>query len=173
MCFSQINIFQNTNLYISGLPKHFTNEDICAVFGQLGKIISIRILTCKETGLSRGVCFVRFDTKFEAENAVRRFHGQTLSHGDMLTVKVCYATWQFIILSTNRNLAFYSFIDKILSTNLLSTFTGLLLIENSNYFKCFLRPHQTAPGFSFEVRITTYRGIDAWPEKQNGLCTSN
>jgi RNA recognition motif-containing protein len=82
------DIIKNTNLYASGLPKSFVNDDIKKFFGQAGKIISVRILTCKETGMSRGVCFVRYDTKPEAENAVRLFNGKVMPiSGTTLTVK--------------------------------------------------------------------------------------
>lgn len=66
-------LIKNTNLYVSGLPKYFTRDDVEFYFAKFGKIISVRQLTCKDTGMSRGVSFVRFDTRFEADNAVR--HG--------------------------------------------------------------------------------------------------
>ena len=76
---------------MSGLPKSFVNDDIKKFFGQAGKIISVRILTCKETGMSRGVCFVRYDTKPEAENAVRLFNEKIMPvSGTTLIVKVSF-----------------------------------------------------------------------------------
>jgi len=87
------DIIKNTNLYVSGLPKSFVNDDIKKFFGQAGKIISVRILTCKETGMSRGVCFVRYDTKPEAENAVHLFNGKLMPiSGTTLTVKFASPT---------------------------------------------------------------------------------
>ena len=81
--------FQNTNLYVSGLPKFLVKEDIDKYFSQYGKIISIRQLTCKETGLSRGVAFVRFDTRFEADHAVRAANRSIICAGhEPITVKV-------------------------------------------------------------------------------------
>ena len=83
-------IIKNTNLYISGIPKQWTNDEIISFFGRAGKIISVRILTCRSTGQSRGVCFVRFDTKPEAEMAVQMFNRKpaTESSGISLNVKV-------------------------------------------------------------------------------------
>ena len=82
-------IIQNTNLYISGLPKYFTRDDVEKYFSKFGKIISIRQLTCKDTGLSRGVSFVRYDTRFEADNAVRHGNRSIICPGyDPITVKV-------------------------------------------------------------------------------------
>ena len=83
-------LIKNTNLYVSGIPKHWTNDEISSFFGRAGKIISVRILTCRTTGQSRGVCFVRFDTKPEALLAVNMFHGKPAmeSSSANLTVKV-------------------------------------------------------------------------------------
>ena len=82
---------KNTNLYISGLPKYFTRDDVQKYFSKFGKIISIRQLTCKDTGLSRGVSFVRYDTRFEADNAVRHGNRSIICPGfDPITVKVIF-----------------------------------------------------------------------------------
>ena len=79
-------------MYVAGLPRAYTTVEVRNLFGQLGKIISCRILTCKETGLSRGVAFVRYDTRHEAELAVKSLDKFTLGgHGfgaEKITVKV-------------------------------------------------------------------------------------
>ena len=70
----------------------FTTVEVKQLFGQLGKIISCRILHCKETGLSRGVAFVRYDTRGEAELAVKTLN-QTVpikGHPETITVKVVF-----------------------------------------------------------------------------------
>lgn len=82
-------LIKNTNLYVSGLPKYFTRADVESYFSKFGKIISVRQLTCKDTGMSRGVSFVRFDTRFEADNAVRHGNKCTIGPGcEPITVKV-------------------------------------------------------------------------------------
>ena len=84
-------MFKNTNLYVAGLPKSFTNEEVKQLFGRIGKIISCRILHCKQTGISRGVAFVRFDTRNEAEIAVKRLNQtQVPGQSETITVKVCW-----------------------------------------------------------------------------------
>ena len=60
---------KNANLYIAYLPKTFTQADLEGLFQQFGNIITSKILV-DETGVSRGVGFVRFDTNTEAQNAL-------------------------------------------------------------------------------------------------------
>lgn len=61
---------KNANLYVCGLPKEFSQEDLEQMFNPFGVIISSKILTDPKTGVSKGVGFVRFDQRIEAENAI-------------------------------------------------------------------------------------------------------
>ena len=80
-------ILQNTNLYVAGIPRSITLAEVKNLFGRLGKIISARILHDKDTGLSKGVAFIRYDTRVEAERAVKHMHHFNYE-GEVLTVKV-------------------------------------------------------------------------------------
>lgn len=80
------NIIKNTNLYVAGIPRSITLAEIKNLFGRLGKIISARILHDKDTGLSKGVAFIRYDTRVEAERAVKHMHHFNYE-GEVLTVK--------------------------------------------------------------------------------------
>lgn len=66
---------KGANLYVSGLPKCITQPELEAIFRPLGSIINSRILYDNVTGLSKGVGFVRFDCKTEAEEAIRKMNG--------------------------------------------------------------------------------------------------
>ncbi|VDO04956.1 unnamed protein product [Rodentolepis nana] len=66
---------KGANLYISGLPKPYTQQDMEKLFTCCGKIITSRILYDSNTGLSRGVGFIRFDQRSEAEHAIRHLNG--------------------------------------------------------------------------------------------------
>ncbi|VDD74986.1 unnamed protein product [Mesocestoides corti] len=66
---------KGANLYISGLPKSYTQQEMENLFACCGKIITSRILYDSNTGLSRGVGFIRFDQRSEAEHAIRRLNG--------------------------------------------------------------------------------------------------
>ncbi|XP_035209873.1 ELAV-like protein 1 isoform X6 [Stegodyphus dumicola] len=79
---------KGANLYVSGLPKAFTQQDLEAQFSPFGRIITSRILCDNITGLSKGVGFVRFDQRMEAERAIKHLNN-TIPEGatDPITVK--------------------------------------------------------------------------------------
>ncbi|XP_066538229.1 ELAV-like protein 1a isoform X2 [Hoplias malabaricus] len=67
---------KDANLYISGLPKNMTQKDVEDMFSRYGRIINSRVLVDQATGLSRGVAFIRFDKRTEAEDAIKHLNGQ-------------------------------------------------------------------------------------------------
>ncbi|XP_070492416.1 ELAV-like protein 3 isoform X3 [Chironomus tepperi] len=84
---------KGANLYVSGLPKNITQTDLEAIFSSYGRIITSRILSDnltaeRETGLSKGVGFIRFDQRQEAEKAIKELNG-TIPKGytEPITVK--------------------------------------------------------------------------------------
>ncbi|KAJ3612832.1 hypothetical protein NHX12_019090 [Muraenolepis orangiensis] len=67
---------KDANLYISGLPRTMVQKDVEDMFTGYGHIINSRVLVDQATGLSRGVAFIRFDKRAEAENAIKDLNGQ-------------------------------------------------------------------------------------------------
>lgn len=65
---------KGANLYICGLPKKMTQMELENLFSQCGKIITARILYDNKTGLSRGVAFIRFDQRSEAQLAIKKLN---------------------------------------------------------------------------------------------------
>ncbi|KAL7030378.1 ELAV-like protein 3 isoform X2 [Chironomus tepperi] len=74
---------KGANLYVSGLPKNMTQQDLESLFTSYGQIITSRILcdnitdTSSVLGLSKGVGFIRFDQRTEAERAIQALNGTT------------------------------------------------------------------------------------------------
>ncbi|EDS43417.1 conserved hypothetical protein [Culex quinquefasciatus] len=68
---------KGANLYVSGLSKSMTQQDLEALFQPYGQIITSRILCDNITGLSKGVGFIRFDQRSEAERAIQQLNGTT------------------------------------------------------------------------------------------------
>jgi len=88
---------KGANLYVSGLPKHMTQPDLERLFSSCGNIITSRILCDNISGgskdgavpgLSKGVGFIRFDQRVEAERAITKLNG-TIPEGatEPITVK--------------------------------------------------------------------------------------
>ncbi len=79
---------KGANLYVCGLPKNWSIDDMNECFSQYGKIITSRILYNSSNGQSKGVGFIRFDLKSEADLAIYKLNGKTPEgHVESLTVK--------------------------------------------------------------------------------------
>jgi len=81
---------KGANLYVSGLPKHMAQPDLERLFSSCGNIITSRILCDNITGLSKGVGFIRFDQRVEAERAIQKLNG-TIPEGASEPVTVKFA----------------------------------------------------------------------------------
>eukprot|EP00069_Balaena_mysticetus_P005718 bmy_00879T0 len=65
-----------------------TQKELEQLFSQYGRIITSRILVDQVTGVSRGVGFIRFDKRIEAEEAIKGLNGQKPSGAtEPITVK--------------------------------------------------------------------------------------
>ncbi|XP_060783506.1 ELAV-like protein 1a isoform X4 [Neoarius graeffei] len=53
-----------------------TQKDVEDMFTRYGRIINSRVLVDQASGLSRGVAFIRFDKRSEAEDAIKELNGQ-------------------------------------------------------------------------------------------------
>ncbi|XP_022254311.1 ELAV-like protein 4 isoform X1 [Limulus polyphemus] len=90
---------KGANLYVSGLPKSMTQQELENLFAPYGRIITSRIL-CDNVkvkpivgnfaGLSKGVGFVRFDQRIEADRAIKHLHN-TIPDGSSEPITVKFA----------------------------------------------------------------------------------
>lgn len=96
---------KETNLYVTNLPRNITEQEIEDIFGRFGNIVQKNILKDKVTGMPRGVAFVRYDKKEEAQAALNGLNGVTPEGGtEAMQVKIAeehgkqkaayYAGWQ-------------------------------------------------------------------------------
>eukprot|EP00005_Dracoamoeba_jomungandri_P000087 CAMPEP_0174252460 /NCGR_PEP_ID=MMETSP0439-20130205/1920_1 /TAXON_ID=0 /ORGANISM="Stereomyxa ramosa, Strain Chinc5" /LENGTH=313 /DNA_ID=CAMNT_0015332997 /DNA_START=67 /DNA_END=1008 /DNA_ORIENTATION=- len=69
---------KRANLYVARLDPHLNKEDLEKIFSPYGTVIEVKILTDRNTGESRGVGFVRFDTQAQAEAAMGALNGVQL-----------------------------------------------------------------------------------------------
>ncbi|XP_068600059.1 ELAV-like protein 1 [Brachionichthys hirsutus] len=82
---------KDANLYISGLPRTMGQQDLEDMFSRFGHIINSRVLVDQASGLSRGVAFIRFDKRNEAEDAVKHLNGHA-PPGSAEPITVKFAT---------------------------------------------------------------------------------
>jgi len=72
-------------LYVGNLSFSATTQELEALFGQVGTVDSVNIITDKFSGQSRGFGFVEMSSDQEAQTAIERFNGYELQ-GRALTV---------------------------------------------------------------------------------------
>lgn len=80
---------QTTNMYVSGLGQHVTKADLEEAFGAYGKISDSKIVYSTPTAtdaVSRGIGFVRFAERDDAERAVAGLN-DTIFQGSRIKVK--------------------------------------------------------------------------------------
>jgi len=68
---------KDTNLYVSNLRRDITFEDLKVMFSPFGEIVHQNILQDKYTGLPRGVAFVRFARREQANAALEAMNNFT------------------------------------------------------------------------------------------------
>jgi len=66
---------QAANIYVAGLPKTFSKQDLFSLFSPYGNISESKILYDKPTGQSRGVGFVRFESYENGTAAIQALNG--------------------------------------------------------------------------------------------------
>lgn len=80
---------KETNLYIQNIPRSYSLDQLEDIFSSYGNIVQKNLLKDKVTGLPRGVGFVRFDKKCQAESAISAMNGAIPEGGtEPLVVKV-------------------------------------------------------------------------------------
>ncbi|CAG9558990.1 unnamed protein product [Danaus chrysippus] len=80
---------KETNLYVTNLPRAITEDQLETIFGKYGRIVQKHILRDKSNGTPRGVAFVRFDKREEAQEAIAALNNVIPEGGsEPLCVKV-------------------------------------------------------------------------------------
>lgn len=65
-------------LYVGNLPYQASEAELRSLFEQHGAVISVTVITDRDTGMSRGYGFVEMETPSGAEAAIRALDGQEL-----------------------------------------------------------------------------------------------
>lgn len=68
----------STNLFVGSLPFSTTEDELKEHFAQAGTVTSVRIITDRDTGRSKGFGFVEMDTDEAGEKAIEMFHDKEL-----------------------------------------------------------------------------------------------
>jgi len=63
------------NIYVANINFKSSEDDLKELFGRYGEITSVKILTDKVTGRSRGFGFVEMPNDDEGRNAINQLNG--------------------------------------------------------------------------------------------------
>ena len=69
-----------TKLYVGNLSYNTTEDQIRTLFSQAGEIAAIAFIMERDTGRPKGFGFVTMKTEEGAQDAIKRFNGQTVDN---------------------------------------------------------------------------------------------
>ena len=72
-------------IYVGNISFDATEQDIRDLFSECGEIESLKIITDKLTGRSRGFCFIEMEKEQDAQKAISALNGKEFM-GKTLTV---------------------------------------------------------------------------------------
>jgi RNA recognition motif-containing protein len=75
----------NKKLYVSNLSFSMNDNDLEKVFGEVGSVVSAKIITDRRSGRSKGFGFVEMTTDEEAKVAIKELNGRE-SQGRVISV---------------------------------------------------------------------------------------
>ena len=71
------------NIYVGNLSYSVTEDDLKAAFAEFGKVETVKIITDKFSGQSKGFGFVEMPDKGEAQAALESLNGKDLKGRDL------------------------------------------------------------------------------------------
>ena len=74
------------NIFVGKLSHETKIEDLRKIFGQYGKIVSVKVIMDKITRRSKGFGFVEMEDVWKAKNAIKSLNGSRL-YGRAIVVK--------------------------------------------------------------------------------------
>ena len=75
----------SNKLYVGNLPYQITEQELADLFAQSGQVTSVRVITDRETGRSKGFAFVEMASPAEAQDAIAKLSGTEVG-GRMMNV---------------------------------------------------------------------------------------
>ncbi|KAI9143985.1 hypothetical protein BKA69DRAFT_1020794, partial [Paraphysoderma sedebokerense] len=78
-------------IFVGGFPFELTEGDLVCVFSQFGEILDINLVRDRETGKSKGFCFIKYEDQRSTILAVDNLNGIKISNR---TIRVDHANYK-------------------------------------------------------------------------------
>ena len=72
------------NLYLGNLSFKLTEEELTDIFADYGPVKSVKIITDRETGRSRGFGFVEVEDRESGEKAIEDLNGKDIQGRELI-----------------------------------------------------------------------------------------
>jgi cold-inducible RNA-binding protein len=73
----------SSNIYVGNLNYDTTEDTLRTVFSEFGEIASVKVITDRYTGRSRGFAFVEMATEEAAQTAISELNGKTVDNREL------------------------------------------------------------------------------------------
>ena len=74
-------------LYVGNLAKSTTQDEITALFAQIGGVTSVDLVKDRDSGLSKGFAFVTMTSQESADKAISKYNAYSLA-GNVIKVNI-------------------------------------------------------------------------------------
>ena len=71
------------NIYVGNLPYSVGEEDLQSIFSEYGEVESVKIITDKYSGRSKGFGFVVMEKDDEAKAAIENLNGKSVDNREI------------------------------------------------------------------------------------------
>jgi cold-inducible RNA-binding protein len=73
----------DVKLYVGNMPYTTTEEELRALFGQAGNVMSVAVIKDRDTGQSKGFGFIEMSTQAEAQKAISMFNRHQMGEREL------------------------------------------------------------------------------------------
>ena len=71
-------------LYVGNLSYNTSREQLHTLFSEVGEVVEVTVINDRETGRSKGFGFVEMATEEDAQEAIKRFNGQSVDNRNIV-----------------------------------------------------------------------------------------
>ncbi len=75
------------NIFVTKLNPATSEEDLFDLFKRYGRVISVKLVTDKDSGLSKGIAYIDMEDEMEARSAINALNGSEFQ-GNLIVMKV-------------------------------------------------------------------------------------